>query len=156
MAQREQWKYPEHFNQLFRIHNLSLIISKPSLQRASNIFNISLGSVQRILKKHKFPRYKLKNCPITSRKRLCSKNLFAEEMLDKSLHSQDFLQHITFEDEAHFHIHSGVNTHNFHYWCPTNPHCNFISHFIHLEHRYGRPFGMEELSAHFFLYKCKW
>ena len=47
---------------------------------------------------------------------------FAEEMLDNILHSQVFLQHLLFSDEAHFHLNGGVNTHNCCYWSDHNPH----------------------------------
>jgi hypothetical protein len=95
---------------------------KSSLRRAANIFNISHGSVQRILKKQKFHPYKLKIIQQLNENDYAARTAFAEEMLDRILHSPDFLQHLMFSDEAHFRIHGGVNKHNCRYWCTNNPH----------------------------------
>ena len=95
---------------------------KTSLRRAANILNISHVSVHNILKKHKFHPYKVKIVQELHANDYAARMAFADEMLDKILHSQDFLQHLMFSDEAHFHIHGGVNTHNCRYWYTENPH----------------------------------
>ena len=103
---------------------LDLYIENPktSLRRCANLFGISHGSVRNTLKKSKFHPYKLKIVQELNANDYATKMTFAEEMIDKILHSQDFLCHLMFSDEAHFHLHGGVNTHNCRYWSNTNPH----------------------------------
>ena len=86
------------------------------------MFGISHGSVRNTLKKSKFHPYKLKIVQELHANDYATRMTFAEEMIDKILHSQDFLCHIMFSNEAHFHLHGGVNTRNCRYWSNTNPH----------------------------------
>ena len=126
---------------------LDLYIENPktSLRRCANLFGISHGSVRNTLKKSKFPSYKLKIVQELNANDYAARMTFAEEMIDKILHSQDFLRHLMFSDETHFHMHGGVNTHNCRYWSNTNPHWTAESPSTLLEQPLGQPFGMVEL-----------
>lgn len=95
---------------------------KTSIRRVANIFNVSYSSVQRIMKKQKFHPYKIKIVQELTANDYAARMAFAEEMLDRLSHSQNFLRYIIFSDEAHFHLHGGVNRHNCRYWSKNNPH----------------------------------
>lgn len=95
---------------------------KTSLRRAANTINISHMSVHRILKKYKYHPYKLKIVQQLNANDFAARITFAEEMLSKIEDSNDYLRHLMFSDEAHFHLHGGVNRHNCRYWTTVNPH----------------------------------
>ena len=140
---------------------------KTSLRRAANILNISHVSVHNILKKHKFHPYKVKIVQELHANDYAARMAFADEMLDKILHSQDFLQHLQMKCWTRFCIHRI----SFNILCFLTKHISIStveltltivvtgalrtltgqqrSPFIHLEQLYGRPYGMGELSAQF-------
>jgi hypothetical protein len=51
-----------------------------------------------------------------------SRVVFANNQLQLLAINPEFLDHLLFSDEAHFHLNGGVNRHNFRYWCAENPH----------------------------------
>lgn len=95
---------------------------KSSLRRAANTLNICHTSVHRILKKYKYHPYKIKIVQQLNGNDFAARIAFAEEMLYKIEDSNDYLRHLMFSDEAHFHLHGGVNKHNCRYWASINPH----------------------------------
>jgi hypothetical protein len=46
---------------------------------------------------------------------------FARDELERIEDDPDHLPNLFFSDEAHFHLHGGVNWHNFRYWSDENP-----------------------------------
>jgi hypothetical protein len=47
--------------------------------------------------------------------------VFVQDELERIEDNLDHLPNLFFSDEAHFHLHGGVNRHNFRYWSDENP-----------------------------------
>ena len=84
-------------------------------------------SVHRILKKDLgFHSYKLQMLQELEEDDSEKREVFAEKHLEHMEHDQNFLKNLFFLDEAHFHLHGGVNTYDFRYWINTNPHFHSV------------------------------
>jgi hypothetical protein len=91
-----------------------------SLRRAANRFSISKNSVSRILQDHGFRPYKMQTVQQLSVEDREDRMTFARDELERIEDDPDHLPNLFFSDEAHFHLHGGVNRHNFRYWSDEN------------------------------------
>lgn len=113
---------------------LQAVIEDPnvSLRTLSNNLNISIRSVQRLLKKNRFHPYKIQLhqelLPIDHNIRL----KFCERIIGIIEQEPDFWDTVLWTDESIFHNNGCVNTHNFHYYADNNP------HIIHVTGRQNR------------------
>lgn len=82
----------------------------------------SVGSIHRILKGAKFHPFKMQ-IRHKLRPQDCLRRVHhARAQLALMENNPDFLGNLVFSDEAHFHVHGGVNTQNCRYWSNENPH----------------------------------
>lgn len=93
-----------------------------SIRRVANIPGMpSYSSIQSILKAAKFHPFKLQMRhllrEVDKEKRLS----FANSQLALMGDNPEWLEKVMFGDEAHFHVHGGVNKHNMRYWSRCNP-----------------------------------
>ena len=92
-----------------------------SVRRAANAFEISPSSVLRILHDQKFHPYKLRTLHQLSEEDRADRLAFCRDELERIEERPEHLPNLFFSDEAHFHLHGGVNHHNFRYWSEENP-----------------------------------
>ena len=97
-------------------------VHKLSIRRASQGLGVSVGTVFNILKQIKFHPYKLQLVQKLQQTDYQTSVDFAQDMLQRLEADPNLLGNLFFADEAHFHLHGGVNRHNFRYWSDTNPH----------------------------------
>ena len=108
---------------LDRIKKKLELSPRRSVRSLSRELGISKTTTWRMLRKElkKFP-YKIqlreKQTPETKEKRVD----FANFMSDRIESDKNFLQHILFSDEAHFHLSGYVNRQNMRFWGSENPH----------------------------------
>ena len=94
-----------------------------SIRRAATGLGISVGTVHKILHKGlKFHPYTLQLLQELKQIDKEKRANFAEEQLDFIENDPDFIKNFFFCDEAHFHLHGGVNRHDYRYWSDKNPH----------------------------------
>jgi hypothetical protein len=93
-----------------------------SMQRLSNLFQVSLSSIYHILHGFKFHPYKLQILHALHENDLHLRSVFC---MEETLRIANDLMHLTNllqSDKANFHLSSAVNKQNFCYWSDKNPH----------------------------------
>ena len=95
---------------------------KTSIRRASFELDISSSSVIRVLHQSKFHPYKIQFVQALSEKDHDTRLRFARAQLIRLNSDENYLPHLFFSDEAHFHINGRVHKHNCRYWSKENPH----------------------------------
>ena len=93
-----------------------------TIRRASHGLEISVGTVFNVLKQIKFHPYKLQLVQELLPTDFEASVIFSRHMLQLLNGDPNLLGNLVFSDEAHFHLHGGVNRHNFRYWSDSNPH----------------------------------
>lgn len=93
-----------------------------SITTISNNFNLSVGSVHKILKVNKYHPYKIKLVHELLEDDFDRRVQFCEQILE--IHNQhlNFITNIIFSDEATFTLNGHVNRQNCRYWATENPH----------------------------------
>lgn len=103
-----------------------------SIRKISNEGDISIGSVHKILKAHKFHPYKIKLVQELNDDDPDRRLQFCEIMLNEiRLHGDGYLQRVCFSDECTFSLNGSVSRHNCRYWSGTNPHWFHEGHTQH-------------------------
>ena len=94
-----------------------------STRRAENGLGVSDTTIWRILKEDlQFHPYKLQLVQELLPRDHEARFHFAQDMLERFDGDPYLLENLFFSDEAHFHLHGGVNRHNMRYWSDQNPH----------------------------------
>ena len=91
-----------------------------SIRRVMNATGLSYGTVWRIARANFHP-YKMQTMQQLLPTDHASRLLFANSVIERLDNESDFIDTVIFSDEAHFHLHGGVNTHNVRYWAAENP-----------------------------------
>lgn len=92
-----------------------------SVRNISQQQDISHGTVQRILKKHKMHPYHIQLFQELVDRDFQRRITFCEWAQFKINRQQNFFDFVLFADEATFHKNGCVNRHNFHYYATSNP-----------------------------------
>jgi transposase len=94
-----------------------------SIRKVANMDGMpSIGTIHAILQEAKFHPYVLQLRQLLRQQDQERRVQHAHAQLVLIEQNADFLNHLCFSDEAHFHVHGAVNKHNFRYWSDTNPH----------------------------------
>lgn len=88
----------------------------------SNNFNLSVGSVHKILKVNKYHPYKIKLVHELLEDDFDRRVQFCEQILEIHNQNVNFTTNIIFSDEATFTLNGHVNRQNCRYWATENPH----------------------------------
>jgi hypothetical protein len=92
------------------------------MRNISGSINISLSSVQRILKRFKFHPFKIILVQELHGNDQLLRTSFCDWAKRKIRENEEFFSKVMFSDEATFSNNGNVNRHNCHYWSKTNPH----------------------------------
>nr|XP_022918112.1 uncharacterized protein LOC111427283 [Onthophagus taurus] len=99
-----------------------------SLRQVSRATGISLGSVHKVVKLHKFHPYKLKIHQELTEDDFDRRIQFCEEVTTIINNNNVFVKNICFSDECTFSLNGFVNKHNCRYWSNENPHLTVEGH----------------------------
>lgn len=97
---------------------------KISLRRRSQQLQMSVRSLQRVIKDLKFHPYKLRLHQALTPEDHISRRLFCDNMIGATIENPDILDNLFMSDESYFYLNGTVNTHNCVYWSRRNPHYN--------------------------------
>lgn len=92
-----------------------------SIRRVAHSTGLSVGTIWSIASENFHP-YKLQFVHQLLPQDWHARLNFSSELLHRLNQHPEFLNTLLFSDEAHFHLHGGVNTHNLRYWSEENPH----------------------------------
>lgn len=115
---------PRVLNQATQIEILGHFGINPrsSLRQISAATHISLGSVHKVAKLHKFHPYQMQICHELNEDDFDRRIEFCEQMTGMINNNNEILKNTCFSDECTFYLNGFVNRHNSRYWSNENPH----------------------------------